>query len=170
MNSLIIVNQKNKIVVYDTWQSCHSLNPKLHRGFTVLVFNKKGELLLQKRSQKKPLWPGFWDGTSSHPQKGESFVQAAERRLEEEMGFTCKLKKTDQFQYREKYKNLGYEWEVCAVLEGRYDGKIKPNPDEVGNYKWISISKLKKEIKLKPNDFAPWFKTIINKIIKCLKE
>jgi len=162
---LIVVNNKNQAVENDTWQSCHSLKPKLHRGFTVLVFNKKGELLLQKRSQQKPLWANFWDGTSSHPRKGESFVQAAERRLQEEMGFSCKLRKTGQFQYKEKFENLGYEWEVCAVLEGRYDGEVKPNPDEVGNYKWISINKLKKEISLNPDSFAPWFKIIIKKYV-----
>jgi len=78
-------------------------------------------------------------------------------------GFYLQIKKTNQFIYKAKYKNLGWEWEVCAILEGKYDGKVKPDPKEVGNYKWASINNLKKEIKLKPEIYAPWLRIIIGK-------
>lgn len=161
---LQLVDNQNGLIGYDTWQSCHGLQPKLHRGFTALVFNSKNELLIQQRSKQKPLWPGYWDGISSHPRKGESLVRAAEKRLQEEMGFTCRLKKTGQFVYKAKYNNLGYEWEDCAILEGKYDGKVKPDPNEVANFRWISWEKLKNEIAQKPDIFAPWFKIIIQKM------
>jgi len=54
----------------------------LHRAFSVLVFNSKGELLLQRRSKKKYHCGGLWTNTCcSHPRKGETTVEAAERRL-----------------------------------------------------------------------------------------
>lgn len=161
--NLIVVNKQNRIISFDSWRFCHSLQPKLHRGFTALIFNKKGELLIQQRSEQKPLWPGFWDGISSHPYKGLAFIWSAEKRLKEEMGFTCKLKKIGQFTYKVKYKNLGCEWEVCAILRGEYGGKVKPNPDEVQDYKWFSIINLKKQIVQKPDIFAPWFRMIVDK-------
>lgn len=162
MKKLIAVNKQDKILGYESWQECHRLKGILHRGFTVLVVNNKGEILLQKRSQYKPLWSLFWDGTcSSHPRKGETYIQAAERRLKEEMGFTCKLKYLFKFQYKAKYKNKGSENEVCTVLLGKYNGKITPNKKEVADYRWVSLGQLKKEIKEKSEVFTPWFRKII---------
>ena len=65
----------------------------LHRAFSILVFNSKNELLLQKRALSKYHSPGLWTNTCcSHPRFGEKLEDAIYRRLKEEMGFTCKLK------------------------------------------------------------------------------
>lgn len=162
---LITVDKNNQITGFDSWQTCHSLKPKLHRGFTVLVFNYKKQLLIAKRSDKKPLWPGFWDGVSSHPKKNETGLKTAERRLAEEMGFTCRLKKMGRFTYKAKYQNLGYEWEICTVWQGKYNGSVCPVKSEVSDYQWIGIKDLAKEINNKTKEFAPWFIKISRQLL-----
>lgn len=162
MKKLIAVNKQDKILGYKTWQECHSLKSILHRAFSIFVVNNKGEILLQKRSKYKPLWPLFWSNTCcSHPRKGETIKEVAERRLKEELGFTTLLKEIFKFSYRAVYKNIGSENEVCTVLVGKYNGKITPNKKEVADYRWISLTQLKKEIKEKPEIFTPWFRKII---------
>ena len=66
----------------------------LHRAFSVLIFNSKGEMLLQKRASSKYHSGGLWtNACCSHPRPGEEAIDAAVRRLQEEMGFTTPLKK-----------------------------------------------------------------------------
>lgn len=159
MEKLIVVNRKDKILGYKDKDACHSLKGILHRGFSVFVFNKKGKVLLQKRGQQKKLWPGAWSNTCcSHPRPGESSLQAGERRLKEELGFTCKLKYLDKFYYRAVDKNIGSENEICTVLVGRYDGRVRTNPKEVADFCWIRLDKLKQELEEKPEIFTPWLK------------
>jgi isopentenyl-diphosphate delta-isomerase len=159
MDKLIVVNRQDKVLGSKNKEACHTLKGVLHRGFSVFVFNKKGQLLLQKRSQKKKLWPGFWSNTCcSHPRPGESYLQAGKRRLKEELGFSCDLEYLDKFYYRAVYKNIGSENEICAVLIGKYDGRVKPNPKEVAAIRWLDFDQLSQELKEKPEVFTPWLK------------
>lgn len=167
MAKVIVVDRQDKILAENNRDVCHQVSGILHRGFVVLLFNQKGELLLVQRSKKKKLWPLFWDGCCSHPRRGESYTRAAERRLQEELGLTCPLKYLGKFYYRAVYKKVGSEEEICAVLKGQYDGPVKPNPDEIADYRWIKMKDLKKEIKEQSRAFAPWLKLAI---AKCLKD
>lgn len=161
MQKVIVVNKQDQILGVASREKAHRVSGLLHRGFITLIFNSQGDLLLVKRSQKKMLWPLFWDGCCSHPLKGEDYVEAAERRLQDELNFSCPLEYVDKFYYQSVYKNVGSEEEICAILKGQYDGKIIPNPDEIADYRWIKMKDLKKEMKQNPEAFAPWFiKTI----------
>lgn len=143
----------------------------LHRAFSIFIFNDKKELLLQKRSKYKSLWPLYWSNTCcSHPNAKnlvaknakKDLIKQAEKRLEEEMGFTCLLKPLFKFYYQASYQDKGSENELSVILAGKYKGqKIISNKKEVSDYHWISFKKLKKEIKSKPEIFTPWFKKII---------
>lgn len=157
MSQIVLVNRKDEALGASSREKAHRVSGLLHRGFISLIFNKQGELLLVKRSQKKELWPLFWDGCCSHPRPGEDYVAAAERRLKEELGFTCQLKYVNKFYYRSVYKNVGSEEEICAILKGQYDGQVMPNPDEIAAHRWIKMKDLKKEMQEKPEIFAPWF-------------
>ena len=161
MSKLVLVNQKDEVLGTSSREKAHRVKGFLHRGFITLISNKQSELLLVKRSKKKILWPLFWDGCCSHPGLNETYIQAAERRLKEELGFTCSLKYVDKFYYRAVYKDVGSEEEICAILTGQYDGRIMPNPDEIAEHRWIKIEDLKKEMKKKPEIFPPWFKLAI---------
>lgn len=167
MVRLLIVNKKDKIIGTETKEKCHRGNGVMHRGFSILVFNKKGQILISKRSKFKRLWPLFWDNTcSSHPLKDESYEEAGQKRLKKEFGFICNLKLIDKFSYQAQYKKSGSENELCALLIGIYNkGKIKPNPKEIAGWKWVDFKELKKDIKKNPQKYTPWLKIGL-KIIK----
>jgi isopentenyl-diphosphate Delta-isomerase len=132
---------------------------KLHRAFTILLFNPEGKLLLTRRSKSKMLWPGGWDGTvASHPRQTETYVSSSERRLPEEIGISCKLDYLFKFEYHVTYKDLGSENEICGTLIGivREPSKIKLVEDEIDAIKWASIDELLEEIKKTPEIFCPW--------------
>lgn len=135
----------------------------LHRAFSILVFNSKNELLLQKRSIKKYHSPGLWTNTCcSHPRHGENLQDAIYRRLQEEMGFTCELKEIFSFVYNVKFEDNLFENEYDHVFVGRYDGEIDVNKDEVDEFKWLDIDEVNNDIKNRPELYTYWFKYLIN--------
>jgi isopentenyl-diphosphate Delta-isomerase len=137
---------------------------KLHRAFSILVFNSKGELLIQQRAKDKYHCPGIWANTCcSHPRVGETTIEAAHRRLVEEMGFDCPLEEKHSFVYKAEFDNGLTEHEFDHVLIGQYNGQISTNPQEVDDSQWISLVELKKDIAVNPSKYAPWFKIIIDK-------
>jgi len=154
---VITVNSKDQKIGLKEKINAHLKNGVLHRAFVVFVTDGSGKVLIQRRSKNKMLWPSYWECTlASHPRLGEDYVKAGRRRLMEELGFNCHLRMLDKFQYLAKYKNIGAEREVCAVLIGEYNGKIKPNPKEVAEWKWVRIDDLKEDIIKNPRKYAPW--------------
>lgn len=136
----------------------------LHRAFSILVFNKKNELLLQKRDKGKYHSPGLWTNTCcSHPRFGESLEQAVNRRLKEEMGFTCELKEVFSFIYKAELENKLTENEFDHVFMGIYDGEVEINKDEVEDYKWISIEEVKVDMENNPEQYTYWFKVLFHR-------
>ena len=136
----------------------------LHRAFSVFIFNPEGKLLLQQRALSKYHSGGLWTNTCcSHPRANESTMDAAHRRLNEEMGFDCELTERFHFLYQTPFENGLSEHELDFVFSGIYNGDPKPNPDEVCNYRWISLPDLDKEILDYPERFTIWFKIILEK-------
>lgn len=136
----------------------------LHRAFSVLVYNSKNEMLIHQRAMGKYHSEGLWtNACCSHPKPGETVVEAAHRRLEEEMNFDCDLKCEFDFIYKTPLENELFEHEFDHVLSGTFEGKFTPNPSEVMDYRWISLSDLKAEIASKPESFTFWFKMIVEK-------
>ena len=140
---------------------------KLHRAFSVFVFNSLGELLLQKRSETKYHSGGLWTNTCcSHPRPDETLHGAAKRRLNEEMGFDCELIGLFSFIYHAELENNLFEHELDYVFAGRYDGQPIPNPDEVADWKWMDIEKLKRDVGEHPERYTYWFKLILHRVVK----
>jgi isopentenyl-diphosphate Delta-isomerase len=137
----------------------------LHRAFSVFIFNDKGEMLLQKRAGKKYHSGGLWtNACCSHPQPGEESMLAANRRLEEEMGFTAPLKKVFSFIYKAAFANGLTEHEYDHVFIGNYNGLVKPDPDEVEDYRYQSLDELKQSLQTHPHHFTEWFKIAFPRI------
>ncbi len=167
MKKLLLVNKKDEVIGPETKEKCHEGKGVLHRAFSIYIFNAKGRLLIQQRSKFKKLWPLYWTNSCcSHPNKDESYVKTGEKRLKEELGFTCPLKMIDKFQYQAQYKDVGSENELCAILTGEYNGKIKSNIKEVASWKWIDVNKVKGDFKKNPDKYTPWFKTGLKKYLK----
>jgi len=138
----------------------------LHRAFTVLVFDSSGRVLIAKRSDDKMLWPDYWDSAcASHPRAGESYEAAGERRLLEELGFSCGLHLVDKFTYHVPFHDVGSEREVCATLVGFYDGEVIPNADEVAEWRWVSAQELIEELKVNEGAYAPWFVMAVERLL-----
>ena len=140
---------------------------KLHRAFSIFIFNSLGELLLQKRSETKYHSGGLWTNTCcSHPRRGESESSAAKRRLVEEMGFDCELTELFSFIYHTELENDLFEHELDHVFVGHYDGQPVPNPDEVDDWKWMEIDRLKGDVVENPNHYTYWFKLILDRVLE----
>jgi len=135
-----------------------------HRAFTTLLFDEQGRILLAQRSPDKRLWDAHWDGTvASHPREGESQVEAAQQRLDEELGVTPNqydaLTVTDRFEYRRHYHDEGIEHEVCAVLQATLsDTRVDPDPDEVAGVLWAPYEHLAHNRRwYRQLQLCPWF-------------
>ena len=137
----------------------------LHRAISVFIFNSKGEWLLQRRALHKYHSSGLWSNTAcTHPRPGESYLEAANRRLEEEMGMKCELKDLFNFIYKEKLDNELTEYELDHVFIGYSDEMPNFNTDEVCDYKYISYNDLTKDIITHPDKYTYWFKHVIENV------
>ncbi|MFA6300974.1 MAG: isopentenyl-diphosphate Delta-isomerase [Candidatus Paceibacterota bacterium] len=142
----------------------------LHRAFSIFVFNEKNELLIQRRTLSKYHSGGLWANTCcSHPRPDEDTLQAAHRRLVEEMGFDCDLAEAFNFIYKANLDNNLVEHEFDHVLIGKYDGEPIPNPAEVDRYKWVNLEWLEDDIKNNGNIYCEWVKTCFNKLLEYKK-
>ena len=141
----------------------------LHRAFSVFVFNEKNELMLQQRALHKYHSPGLWTNTCcSHQRDGESNLAAGERRLFEEMGFVTELKETISFIYKAPFENGLTEHEYDHILVGHYENDPEINTEEVGEWRWMDLELVKKDIKNNPENYTSWFKIIFEKYYKTL--
>jgi isopentenyl-diphosphate Delta-isomerase len=141
----------------------------LHRAFSVFVFNDKGQFLLQQRAYSKYHSGGLWTNTCcSHPRQGESVLEAAKRRLHEEMGFTCQLEEQFSFIYNRKLDNELTEHELDHVVFGKYNEAPVLNPDEVCAYSYVDKEELIASVKSNPDQYTEWFKICFDEVIKRL--
>ena len=156
---LILVDANDQEVGFASKGDCHDTDGILHRAFSVFVFNSDGKLLLQQRSETKRLWPLYWANTCcSHPRRGETMGEATQRRMQQELGFSCDVEFLYKFQYHAKFENLGSEHELCWVYTGISDPVVKPNSLEVASSRWVSVAEIESELRDTPEHFTPWFK------------
>jgi isopentenyl-diphosphate delta-isomerase len=133
----------------------------LHRAFSVFIFNKKGELMLQQRAAHKYHSPLLWTNTCcSHQRDGETNINAGKRRLFEEMGFSTDIKEVFSFIYKAPFDNGLTEHELDHVLVGYFDNEPNINKEEVEEYKWMSLVDVKSDIEENPEEYTAWFKII----------
>lgn len=158
---VVLVDEKDQELGLMEKLKAHELG-KLHRAFSVFVFNKKGELLLHQRASSKYHSPNLWTNTCcSHPRHGETILEAANRRLFEEMGMKVKLRVVGHLIYKANLgKNL-FEHEYDYILLGQSDDNPKINLEEVKDYKYMTVSDIDSEVQKNPKDFTEWFKLII---------
>jgi isopentenyl-diphosphate delta-isomerase len=162
---LILVDENDNVVGYEEKENGHKGELPLHRAFSVLIFNNEGKMLIQKRSSEKKTWPGFWtNACCSSPRKGEEVVEAAKRRLREELGFDCDLKFLFKFRYKARFDDAWGENEIDHVLEGYYDGGIDFDKDEIAELKFIGLDELKKDANNNPEKYTPWFLIILRRL------
>jgi isopentenyl-diphosphate delta-isomerase len=166
LQQVILVNERDEPIGTMEKLEAHKKG-LLHRAFSVFIFNSKGELLLQQRAVNKYHSGGLWTNSCcSHPQPGEETGIAAQRRLQEEMGFITQLEKIFDFVYKAEFNNGLTEYEFDHVFAGEYDGKIEYNKEEVMDYCYKSLQEVSSSLQEHPQKFSMWFQLAFPKIEK----
>jgi isopentenyl-diphosphate delta-isomerase len=137
---------------------------RLHRAFSILISNRGGEILLQRRAAGKYHFAERWSNACcGHPRPGEPTIDAAGRRLREEFGFTVSLETMGTLQYRVEDPVSGLvENEYLHVLHGSFNGRPRPHPDEVGAYRWMQPDNIRRSLARRPEWFTPWFALLVD--------
>ncbi len=158
--ALILVNSADEPVGTMKKIDCHQGDGTLHRAFSVFIFNRAGEVLLQKRSAQKMLWPMYWSNACcSHPRDGEDAIDAAHRRLEQELGINTQLTFLYKFEYQASFSDVGSENELCWVWVGFAEAEdITPNDNEIAEWRFFSKAELDHELENNPQSYTPWMK------------
>ncbi|MDP3697530.1 MAG: isopentenyl-diphosphate Delta-isomerase [Candidatus Taylorbacteria bacterium] len=161
-NEIILVDEKDNEIGVAEKLKAH-LQGKLHRCFSILIFNSRGETLLQKRAKGKYHSGELWSNACcSHPRPGEDIKKEAEKRLKEEMGIESDLKEVLSFIYKANLGDLT-EHEFDHVFVGKFDGDPKINLKEADDWQWVAIQTLKEDVKENPQNYTIWFKLILEK-------
>lgn len=158
---VVLVTENDEILGLMEKQQAH-INGLLHRAFSVFLFNEKGEMLLQKRAATKYHSPAKWtNAVCSHPRDGESYLEAAHRRLKEELGIETELEQKFSFIYKAEVGQDLWEHELDHVFTGKYEGGYALNTAEVSEIRFISVENLNEELTQNPENFTEWFKIIL---------
>lgn len=158
---VVLVNPEDKVLGLMEKQQAH-VNGLLHRAFSVFLFNRKGEMLLQKRASGKYHSPLKWtNAVCSHPRIDETYLDGAKRRIKEELGIEVDISQKFSFIYKADVGNNLWEHELDYVFTGTFEADFNLNKNEVEEVRYISMEDLDKEIIEHPENFTEWFKIIL---------
>ncbi len=165
LDHVILVDQDDREIGTEEKMAAHR-SGVLHRAFSAFVVRPDGQMLLQRRAVTKYHSPGLWSNTCcSHPRPGESVLQAADRRMMEEMGMTVSLKRAFEFTYRAQLPGALVEHEYDHVLIGESQTEPVPSADEVGDWRWAPTSQIVNEMERTPDHFTVWFKIAFGRVL-----
>ncbi len=171
-NNIILVDENdNQIWIYDKLNT--HIEWRLHRAFSIFIFNSKNELLLQRRAIEKYHSWWLWTNTvCSHQKPGENIKDSTKNRMVEEMWFFTEVEEIFSFLYKSDYENWLTEHEFDHVFIWFYNFDPIPNPEEVMDYKWINIDDLKNDTIKNPEKYTSWLKIILekNELIEKIKD
>ena len=142
-----VVDKDDHILEYRTRYDCHHDISLTHRVTDIAIFNNKDELLLQKRSMQKDLFPGYYTlSAAGHVSKGEEYEEAAKRELEEELG----VKNVPLQMVGKVIVETDFETEMVAVFIGKHNVPFQFAKDEIDIVNFFSQEEIKKIKNLTP--------------------
>jgi len=173
----IIVDNEDNIIGKDTKINCHLGEGKLHRAFSVLLFNTKNKLLIQKRASEKITFPSIWaNSCCSHPlysnNEEEGIIgakKAAKRKLSQELGIDTSLIELSDIEYitkmhyRSRADKKWIEHEIDYIFVIKSDVNVNPNPNEIEETKYVDQNELQSLFDAADNkslNIGPWFRLI----------
>ncbi len=169
-NSVVLVDENDKSIASLGKMEAHELG-LLHRAFSVFIFNSQGKMLIHQRAKSKYHCGGLWtNACCSHPYLFEDLENAAKRRLQEELGFSCEVTKAFSFIYKAELDNGLTEHEFDHVFIANYEGNITPNQEEVEDYKYVDCDYLAFEMEHFSEKYTPWFRIALPKVLESIKK
>ncbi len=162
---VILVDDRDLVLGAAGKLDAHRLG-QLHRAFSILVHNAEDDLLLQRRADSKYHFATRWSNTCcGHPRPEETTPMAAGRRLKEEFGIRIPLTERVQLVYRAEDRETGLiEHEYLHVFHGVYTGDPRPDPTEIGAWRWMSVPAIRRALRAHPGWFTPWFKLLVHRL------
>lgn len=159
-----LVDERGRAIGACPVAEAHTAPGRLHRAFSVMLFDESGRMLMQQRAAVKTRFPLLWTNTCcGHPTPGQSVTEAAAVRLVEEFGVTADLTEIGEFQYQAADPSTGrVEHEYDHVLIGRLEGTApQPNPDEIEDFAWVRPDKLRTALEHAPEAHTPWLAQVL---------
>jgi len=170
----ILVDNEDHIIGKDSKVNCHLGDGKLHRAFSILLFDNSNKLLIQKRASEKITFPSIWaNSCCSHPLHIDSEINgikgaktAAKRKMEQELGITPEeinkddLKYITKMRYKARADEKWVEYEIDYIFVIKCDVKINPNKIEIEDTKYVNPEELEEIFLDKNTKIGPWFRLI----------
>ena len=161
---ILLVDEDDRVVGTGEKIAVHRAG-LLHRAFSVLIHDRDGLWLMQKRAAGKYHSGGLWTNSCcGHPRPGETVGEAAMRRLYEEMGFSCALTPLGTNRYRTEFGNGLTENEFVHVLTGVYDGAVRLDPEEAADFAWMEPDAVRAAIESAPQGYSYWFRKYVREM------
>jgi isopentenyl-diphosphate delta-isomerase len=162
MERVVLVDERDRETGASEKLAAHAAG-KLHRAFSIFVFNSERQLLLQRRAKSKYHSGGLWSNACcGHPRPGEATLAAARRRLREELNFDCELRAAFEFLYRAELENELIEHEYDHVFVGEFNGVVSPNKAEAETCRWTTLDELRRDILERPGEYTYWLKAALD--------
>ena len=155
---VVLVNELNVVLGTMPKAEVHHRDTPLHRGFSLFMFNRKGEVLSQKRSAAKLIFPLVWtDSASGHPQVHEANEEAARRRVSEELGMELtSVEEVAPYRYKVFHEGI-LENEICPILVGfTRTAESQFDTAEIADVRWMEWGTFLKDMKAHPDQYSRW--------------
>lgn len=166
MEEVVLVDEQDNAIGTAEKLKAHQ-SGELHRAFSIFIFNSKGEMLLQRRAMDKYHSGGLWtNACCSHPRPNEVTIEAASRRLKEELNIVTDLSFLFSFQYKAGFENGLTEHELDHVFIGTSDEQPGLNPEEAMDYRYIATEELINDVRIHPDNYTFWFKEVVERVIE----
>lgn len=160
MEYVVLVDENDRVIGQMEKMQAH-VEARLHRAFSVFIFNSQGQMLIHRRAVEKYHSGGLWtNACCSHPHPGETYAEAAHRRLPQEMGFDCEIEERFHFTYCRKLDKGLTENELDHVFTAVYEGEIVANPAEVSEWKYLALDELRQSLIEQPELYTEWFRIV----------
>jgi isopentenyl-diphosphate delta-isomerase len=164
---IVLVDEHDQPIGVADKLAPHQNGGRLHRAFSVFVFNAAGQMLLQQRAPGKYHFARLWtNACCSHPRPGKDVAAEAAARLHYEMGIDVALNPLFTFIYRADDPVSGLtEHELDHVFVGRFQGAPRPIAVEVMDWKWVDPQSVQADVAAHPAQYTPWFKIVLERVI-----
>ena len=159
---VILVDDRDSVVGFAPKLDVHR-DGRLHRAVSVVLFDDRGRVMLQRRADVKYHSGGLWSNSCcGHPRPGESVEDAAGRRLTAELGVEgCGVTRVGELTYHADLGNGLVEHELDHIVVGQWAGDVTPNPLEVAEIRWVDPRSFLTELALIPTAFTAWAGAVI---------